>query len=347
MAKRDAGIETLRGLALVLMVAGHVIGAHQKIGMHVADDSWWRYFYVTLAPYRMPLFTTISGFVYALRPITRDTVVDFATGKVRRLLVPFVTVATLAYLAAWTMHEGLPYAPPHMWKIYCMPFSVFWFLQAIMLIFVYVGVADLLQLMRSRAGWLLSLTTASVAYLVLPRTTVFSFHSSLYLLPCFVLGVGLNRFSSAFAGWSVRGVLLMLFAGSFALFQCRWLGWEPALLMERGLYLAAGTSGCALLFQVRRPFRPLAWLGKYAYGVYLVHIVFVSISHQFLHRTVGQVPSWLEFIVGLPISLVVPILIERSVQGLPWVPLLIFGQRTRVPLPVPAAARPPARGIVR
>lgn len=37
--------------------------------MQVADRSAWRLFYLALKDIRMPLFTGISGFVYAMRPI--------------------------------------------------------------------------------------------------------------------------------------------------------------------------------------------------------------------------------------------------------------------------------------
>ena len=60
---KELSIETLRGLAIVLMVMGHVIGSKSNGGLQVSDDSWYRYFYLTLSPLRMPLFTVISGYV--------------------------------------------------------------------------------------------------------------------------------------------------------------------------------------------------------------------------------------------------------------------------------------------
>jgi glucan biosynthesis protein C len=339
MAKRDTAIETLRGLAVILMVCGHVIGSTGKVGMEVADDSWWRHFYLTLSPYRMPLFTTISGFVYAIRPISRSTVGDFALGKFRRLVLPLLFVSTLVYFASWGMGRGMPFRPEHFYKIYYLPFDLFWFLQAIILIFVYVSVAEVFDLMKTRAGWAMSLAAVSVGYLTLPRTTFFSFHSSLYLLPFFVLGLGLHRFGETCRNWPVRLVLMAGFATTLGLFQARIVhGWDPGIYAERAMFLVAGISGCALVFQPRVENRWLAWMGSYAYGIYLLHILFVAGSRIALRRlTNDTVPHGILFPVGLALGLCMPILVERSVQHVPWVKLLFFGQRSRsVALPVTA-----------
>jgi fucose 4-O-acetylase-like acetyltransferase len=340
MAKRDTAIETLRGLAVILMVSGHVVGSTGNVGMEVADDSWWRHFYLALSPYRMPLFTTISGFVYALRPITWNTAGEFATGKVRRLVLPLLCVSTIVFFASWAMGRGMPFSFSHFYKIYYRPFDLFWFLQAIILIFIYVSVAELFDLMKSRAGWAMSLVAVSIAYLTLPRTTLFSFHSSLYLLPFFVLGLGLQRFGDAFRGWPVRFALGVGFSATFVLFlQRNAFGWQPDLYSERLMFLVAGLSGCALLFQPRFEVRWLAKMGAFAYSIYLLHILFVAGSRIALRRITGDaIPDLVLFPICLALGLAVPILIERSVQHLPWVKLLILGQRSRpVALPVPAS----------
>src|SRR5688500_6001125 len=67
--RRDIPIETMRGIACVLLVAFHVIGDSATAGIHVADDSGFRYFANSFQYVRMPLFSFISGVVYAWRPV--------------------------------------------------------------------------------------------------------------------------------------------------------------------------------------------------------------------------------------------------------------------------------------
>src|SRR6185295_5386420 len=62
-------LQTLRGVACLLLVAFHAIGNHPTSGLHVADDSSFRFFANLFQYVRMPLFTFLSGFVYAYRPV--------------------------------------------------------------------------------------------------------------------------------------------------------------------------------------------------------------------------------------------------------------------------------------
>src|SRR5688572_16946795 len=95
---RQSHVDTLRGLAVLLMVAGHVIGDLPTTGLRVADDSTLRHFYVSLQFLRMPLFAVITGYVYAYRPLEPDKAGRFLANKLRRLLIPLFTVATAQYL---------------------------------------------------------------------------------------------------------------------------------------------------------------------------------------------------------------------------------------------------------
>src|SRR4051794_34829890 len=80
------------------MVAGHVIGSDATRGLQVGNDSLWRLGYLALEDIRMPLFTTISGFVYALRAVGGGAAYGrLVQGKTRRLLVPLVSVGALLF----------------------------------------------------------------------------------------------------------------------------------------------------------------------------------------------------------------------------------------------------------
>ena len=90
---RNLEIDTLRGLACLLLVAYHVIGATPSIGLKLSDGLL-RELNDDLAYIRMPLFTFLSGFVYALRPYAGNWSA-YLKGKATRLLVPMLFVGTL------------------------------------------------------------------------------------------------------------------------------------------------------------------------------------------------------------------------------------------------------------
>src|SRR6056297_1823840 len=95
---KDLSIETLRGIAIILVVIGHVIGSKSDGGMRVADDSFLRHLYFSFQYLRMPLFTVISGWVYALRPVAPGNVTSFTIKKIRRIILPLIFVGGSYYV---------------------------------------------------------------------------------------------------------------------------------------------------------------------------------------------------------------------------------------------------------
>ena len=67
--------------------------------MQVGEGTFYRNLADLFAPLRMPLFTFLSGFVYAYFPVMTGRVAPFATKKLRRLGLPLLTLTTIYYLA--------------------------------------------------------------------------------------------------------------------------------------------------------------------------------------------------------------------------------------------------------
>ena len=96
---KNLSIETLRGIAILLVVIGHVIGSAPDGGMKIDFPHPLRYFYVWIDYIQMPLFTAIAGWVYALKPFSvKIGFAEFVRKKALRLLVPMAVVGTLYFL---------------------------------------------------------------------------------------------------------------------------------------------------------------------------------------------------------------------------------------------------------
>ncbi len=95
----------------------------------------------------MPLFTVISGFVYAMRPIRAlHQMPGLLRAKTRRLLLPLLTVGTALFVLELSVPgTHLKLEPHDFWRVYTMPYEHLWFLQAIFLVFVVVGFVDALR----------------------------------------------------------------------------------------------------------------------------------------------------------------------------------------------------------
>lgn len=331
MAKRwDEGTETLRGIAILLMTAGHVIGHDSSAGMQVADDSAWRHLYVSLQFLRMPLFTVISGYVYAIRPVEAGATAAFLRRKLRRLLLPMVVVGSVFFLLRMVLPTNDPGKLTDIWRIYLFPYAHFWYLQALLLVFLVAVVLERLGALGSITGWVASCAGAAALLFFFPFfVSFFSFQRSLYLLPFFLFGVGLCRFPVLLRDGRVAVVALSILVGGLVWQQLAWFGFiadRPPPTSPIGV--AVGLAASLLLFRFRTGVGPLVSLGGFAYGIYLLHILGTAGSRIAL-RKLGIHHPVLVFGAGLVAGSVVPILIELAARRSYWATMLIFGQRKR------------------
>ncbi len=312
--RKEQSIETLRGIAIILMVAGHVIGDNSATGLQVSDDSAWRYFYFTFEYLRMPLFTAISGFVYALKPLQTDHIGRFLKGKSRRIMLPFFTVATVQYLMnALVPYVNNPVPLGDIWRIYIFSYGQFWFLQALFLVFLTLIALEYYKVISNLKGWAITTGIAVAALLLINQNytiNYFSFSRYLYLLPFFLLGLGLNRFKDQLFR---KPVIFILFLTLIITVTIQQLEWFEVISTRSHRFSAisvfVGISGIWLIFHIRRPFKWLAELGYYSYGIYLFH-VFGTAGSRIFAKLLGIENMVLLFSIGLIFGLGFPILAE-------------------------------------
>jgi peptidoglycan/LPS O-acetylase OafA/YrhL len=331
---KDDGVETLRGLAVLLMVAGHVIGNDAETGLRVADDSGWRYAYYTLAPLRMPLFTAISGYVYALRPLGAGGWSRFMAGKVRRLLIPLLVVGS-AFVSLQFVTPGANsrVAVGDLPWLLVIPYAHYWYLYALAWVFLLVGTLDALRVLDRPWRWAL-LLAAALALMASGAlaTPVLGIGHAQYLLPYFLLGLGVRRFSLR-RGWPVAVALAALGAAGLILHQGGWAGWWELEGLERyAVTTLLGAVGVVGLLTWRVPWRPLATLGTFSYGIYLMHVFGTAAARIALQRA-GVTAMPIHLLAGVAAGVALPILIERTVARRPWLLLLLLGRRSRRAVP--------------
>lgn len=315
-AKKDLSVETLRGFAIVFMVAGHIIGSNLT-GMKVTDDSGWSYFFFSFLYLRMPLFTVISGYVYSLRPTGNSTFLSFIKGKSRRLLLPLLSVATLHFLIQHFVpgtNNKLPLTD--MWQIYILPYGHFWFLQSIFLIFVTIGLIDQFKLMLSFRNWLIIFISASLLRFFIPEFSVnyFGINGFFNLLPFFVLGCGIQRFNSYFTGKIIIRSALAILVISIILQQYTWFAQYIVNDNQfKILSLLEACSGIILLFYIKKNITVMSKIGYYAFGIYLFH-VFGTAGSRIILMKCGMNNHFVLFTIGLIFGLGIPIAIESILE---------------------------------
>lgn len=313
---KELAIETLRGFAIIFMVAGHIIGGSAESGMKVSDTSGWRYFYFSFEYLRMPLFSVISGFVYSLYPIGDSRILKFLKGKARRILLPLISVGTAHFLLQhFIPGTNAKFPLSDIWKIYFFPYEHFWFLQSIFLIFVSISIIDHFKLMGTVRNWtIIFLGAVLMRFFLHPEIDVFSIGGYLNLLPFFILGCGIQRFEHLYDGRKIILIPLSVFIVFVALQQYTWFaGVNLNVYNANILSLFVACPGIIVLFYIRKNIPIMSKVGYYAYGIYLYH-VFGTAGSRILLMKLGFDHDASIFVFGLLAGLGVPIIIELILE---------------------------------
>ncbi|WAC72022.1 acyltransferase [Roseateles sp. SL47] len=307
-------INTLRGLACLLLVGYHVIGDSSNSGLRLPDEHIASQLNDWLALVRMPLFSFLSGLVYARRPLTGD-ITPFAIGKTRRLLLPMLVVGTgfalLQNLTDGTNKEG----DYNWWLLHTVPVAHYWFLEALFILFIVTAVLERLRWLstpgRFSAVWLVA--AALHCWGELP--VYFGLNGAVHLAPFFLLGIAAQRFQLDQAGpRAMPGVLA-------AVMSCILLLWA---LMDAptdnhpGLQrLVVSVCVCLLLLRLKPEVRWLAWVGAWSFGIYLFHPVFTAGARMTLKAlSVQDIPTLL--VAGLLAGLAGSIALTAALRRFPY-----------------------------
>ncbi|MEY8565660.1 acyltransferase [Corynebacterium sp.] len=276
---RNLPVDTLRGVACLLLVSFHVIGYDSTDGLHVADDSALRYYTDSVDYLRMPLFTLLSGLVYAWRPLhAPGGYLTFMGKKARRLLVPYVIFVpaiglTQVYLDGTNSSRDLD---PLNWLLFSL--SPYWFLLTTFWFFAVVALADSRSLLSSRLTFGV-VFCASLAVVLVTHTEQFRFlqvGQALTLAPFFLAGVAMSRFSlvptTPATRWGSTAVLVL----AAVVVQLALTGAMPGTDGAFDSRHSLVGVGLGILFPLvflgwSLANRQLAWIGGYSSGIFLLH----------------------------------------------------------------------------
>jgi peptidoglycan/LPS O-acetylase OafA/YrhL len=322
-------VETLRGIAVLLMVAGHVIGSSGSEGMRVDNASVWRSSYDTLIFLRMPLFTVLSGVVYAMRPVQSGAARTFLKGKVRRLLVPALVVGGAFY----TMQALVPGVnnPPELakiWTIAVYSYAHFWFLHALFVVFLAVVALELAGALARFDRWLVCIGLAFAAAAAnWDPTAIFALSSALYMLPFFIWGLGIYRFRDVFDHRAMTLATLGIAVVAITARQLALLDVTPLPVGRQDpITLIAGLAGCALLLRRRFQIPWLATIGSFSYGIYLLHVFGTAGSRIVLARA-GVTDAATVFLAGMAAGIAFSVVAEKILARNALARTLVLGRR--------------------
>jgi peptidoglycan/LPS O-acetylase OafA/YrhL len=327
--QRIAYLETARGLACLLLVSFHVVGNKPWHGLRISGDHWMHVVNDVLGDVRMPLFSLISGIVFSAAVRSRREWGDKVLKKVRRLLLPLFTVATLQYLVQLAIGEGenMP-----LWQIYFLPYEHFWFLQSTFLLMIAMLTASLF--VGNAAKWApLAAIFCAATYLIFDRwqPDVFSSYKALYLGPFFFLGVSVNYYTdparNALSLPSVKTASLVFLLMGLVVEGAVILGVVPSQF-EKLSSLVVSLSVVTFILSWKLVAKPLVWIGGYSYAIYLFHVFFTAGSRIALQRIWPSHPLEIAYAVGLAAGIFLPIALSIALLRRSETALLFLGVDT-------------------
>lgn len=322
MRVRNIEIDTLRGIACILLVSYHVIGSTPNVGLKLSGG-YLKEINEFLIYFRMPLFTFLSGYVYAYRPFKSGAFI-FLKGKARRLLIPMLVVGTLFAL----IQENVPAANSSIdnwYLIHIIPYAHFWFIESLFLIFVLIIPLEHFKILENKALVLIIFFIASLIYLSDFVYPWFSISGAIYLLPYFILGMSISRFTLTQKYNTYWGVfLLFVVIVLFVLFGL--MDSDFNNVGKRTIFaLVIGSIGCTALLITKIRIMWVSIIGIYSYSIYLFHVFFTAASRIFLVEF-GVADTIFLFSAGLIIGIIGPILVELLFNRYSFSRVLFLGK---------------------
>ena len=309
--ERNIEIDTLRGLACFLLVAYHVIGIPGG-GIKVADSSVLRVLADSFVYVRMPLFTFLSGYVYALKPVKFGGYENFVIGKLRRLGVPMLFVGVpFAFAQAMSPDANTQITILDALLSPILPINHFWYLPSLFLIFIAILFLEKFQWLSSPVIFIKIMCVAILLFLMPTIYPDFlSINGALYLMPFFLLGVAAYRFFPQIEAWP-RFILIISMFGSILISILMAMNYFDISAFRRGLLpLFLATSCCLGLYALKFRSEFLVNIGSYSYTIFLFHSFFAVASRIVLNRLEIQ-SEWLLFWNGLVFGIVGPIVLHK------------------------------------
>jgi peptidoglycan/LPS O-acetylase OafA/YrhL len=321
---KDLSIESLRGLACLLIVAYHAIPVADAV------EGLINYGYLghCFRLIRLPLFTAISGYVYAMHALAPGEFGRFMTGKSRRILLPWVSV-TLLTLGLRSVLQKSGLGVDEVLRSLWLPIDHLWFLPAIFWVFLATALLESTGCLRSLRAWLLTCAVSWLGATFLLGTFLFAGLPGFFqLLPFFLFGLGLFRFRAALSTPLAIRVYAVTAVVGLTIHQLMWFGLAHLSSTEYNLlvlFTVYGTQG--LLFRYRRNVPALASLGRWSFAIYLFHPMAISIAARLaagLHLTNIHALFALKIALGLTL----PVALALVVRRVSWLNLVLLGERS-------------------
>lgn len=304
-----SNVDTLRGLACLLVVLFHVVG-FPDTGLRL-QDGMLRWLVDSLDYIRMPLFVAIAGLFYAAASDPHGGFRGFLSSRFAMLILPALSVTPIYWAVRYAVYgiddsllAGLTAGYLHLW-----------FLYALMVISVIAAVFD--RFLRITPwGWGVLIVAAPIVSVNLPRIQLFAFSDAISLLSYFALGVFLYRVPQVLRSKTMFVAAMLTAIVAIGVQQAE----MQDLIVLAGKHLwswsCIGGVSCTVLMLVLFPRIPgLEAISPYTYTIYLWHPM-ANGGARVVLQSLGITNTVTLLVLGFLCGTFGPIFLHRLYRGI-------------------------------
>ena len=341
-ANRITYIDTLKGLAIILVILGHIANGYMwDEGVSQA------YFYVynIIYTFHMPLFILLSGFTFHTA-YCRESFVQMSRIGKQILSLTILYVFWSLVLGVFKMIFGgmvnNPITAINLLMIPVKPIQLYWYLFILIIFYAVFGF-----LLKKRISiWLIIAVTLclSIASFWIPPLLIFDIKRLLYYSFFFALGIQLSSnngmlFSANGDCQTMLQTILVAVLFVLAVVFCVVFWRSDEFLHDHYLALVIGSGLSLGIFQLFRTVnwignsRFLSWIGRHSLEIYLIH-TFVLSAFRSAFQKIGLNKPLLVIVLSLLAGLFIPLAIsfvckKLKIYNIFFAPIKL-GSRTRI-----------------
>lgn len=332
MISRNNIIDALKGVAILLMVFGHLI-------QFTSVDNSYLYnpIYIFIYSFHMPLFIMISGFFFN-KSLNKKSVKNLLNDRLVTILLPYVSW-TIIFITVWAVfnHFNLSFFQLCQKYIYTFLYvSKLWFLWVL---FVCILLVCLNLLIKRYIGGISILFIVLFIY-VLPETQMLSLINVKYMFPFFILGYYYHEYSNVFKEWIryssyvsiiIYPVLLFFWSEENFSFIIDSKNLNPIIYK----YITAFSGILAIVFVFRNFYKHfeinyLQKLGRNSIAIYIISDYLIALPSHFKFIFFNN-SIVLNSVILLFFSLVIAeicLLIEKLLEKNKFISFTLFGKKS-------------------
>lgn len=282
MTTRNVEMDVIKGVAILLVVFGHVISS---------ESIMFRY----LNNFHMPAFFFISGY-FAYKSFLKSDITSLLSKKVRRLLIPFICISVLAVLFN-IIFDLINGSGLNIFKY--LSSSLLYAKSAWLLItlfFTFILQSIMLWLAKKKCGWLIIPLILAV-YLLLPND-ILNMGKLKVMLPFFELGYFFYKDEKIREFFNSKKIILFCMAVLYIVLLAIFFNYDKYInysyfdygfsnviseIINYVYYTFISICGLALAFSLipiiikfLHLTDAMSDLGKYSMDVYIIHPFFIK-----------------------------------------------------------------------